>query len=75
MQNNKLLSTLRRRRRQTIPQIKFKTIFGFSSEHFIPLKVGKEIDGGCERVVDLVTEGKKKRHQNNPLDLETVYII
>lgn len=48
MQNNKLLSTLKRRRRQTIPQIKFKTSFGFNSEDFIPLKVGKE-KGGAVR--------------------------
>lgn len=75
MQNSKLLSVLKRRHRQTIPQIKFKTIFGFSSEDFIPLKVGKEEDRGCEGVVDLVTEGEKNRLQKNPLDLEPVYII
>lgn len=65
MQNNKLLSTLKRIHRQIIPQIKFKTIFGFSSEDFIPLKVGKEEDEGCEGVVDLVTEEKKKTSEES----------
>lgn len=39
-----------------IPEIKFKTFFFLSSETFVPLKVGKEKDGGSEGVVDLVTE-------------------